>query len=133
MTSTDTIDALADRLTVAIADSDAEALSEVYTADAIAWHSTDGVELPLPQLLDLVRAIDGIATGEVTVKSRFATEAGFVQTQTNSYSLRDGTGGTTFDAALVAWVDETGRIKRVEEYLDSAGLKPLIEALSPPA
>jgi hypothetical protein len=81
------------------------------------------------QLQGLVRAIAAVASAEVDVTGLHVTETGFVQTQKNSYTLSKG-GATSFHAALVATLDDDGRIVRLDEYLDSTGLTPLIEALA---
>jgi ketosteroid isomerase-like protein len=128
MLTADTTTTTAERLTRAIVESDAEAMADIYTADAVVWHSTDQVELSLEQLQGLVRAIGAVASAEVDVTGLYVTETGFVQTQENSYTLSNG-GATSFHAALVATLNDDGRIVRMDEYLDSAGLTPLIEAL----
>jgi uncharacterized protein len=122
--------AIAAALTEAIRANDAEALTGIYAADGVIWHSTDQVELSVGQLQELMRAIALVATGEVRVKALLETPAGFVQTQEITYTFRDRE-ATTFHAALVAWISPDGRITRLEEYLDSAGLAPLTAALSP--
>jgi ketosteroid isomerase-like protein len=76
----------------------------------------------------LLGAIAGVADCTVAVTATLPTDAGFVQTQQNIYTFRDGA-ATAFHAALVATLDDEGRITRLEEYLDSAGLAPLIAAL----
>lgn len=123
--------AVASGLTEAIRVNDADALPGLYAPDAVIWHSTDQVEISVGQLQELMRAIARVATGEVRVKALFETPAGFVQTQENSYTFADGE-TTTFHAALVAWLGPDGRVTRLEEYLDGAGLAPLIAALASP-
>jgi ketosteroid isomerase-like protein len=119
---------LAERFTRAIAENDAAAMGEIYAPDAAIWHCTDEVELTVPQLQGLLQAIADIATADVKVNSVSPTEDGFVQTQENTYTFKAG-GSTRFHAALVVSLDTEGRISRAEEYLDSAGLNPLIQAL----
>jgi ketosteroid isomerase-like protein len=128
MLTADTATTTAERLTRAIVENDADAMAEIYTPGAVVWHSTDQVELSLEQLQGLVRAIAAIASARVDVTGLHVTDTGFVQTQKNSYALSNG-GATSFHAALVARLDDDGRIVRLDEYLDSAGLTPLIEAL----
>jgi hypothetical protein len=102
----------------------------MYAPDAVIWHSTDQIEMTVGQVTDLVAAIGRVSTCTVEVLSTLTTELGFVQTQRNAYRLRNGT-QTSFYAALVATLDKQGIIVRLEEYLDSAGLLPLVAALSP--
>jgi len=120
--------AVAERLTQAIAANDAEALADLYAPDSVVWHNTDRVERKLEDVQALVRAIRDVARCAVAVSATMITERGFVQTQENSYTFRDGT-STRFHAALVVELDDNARITRLEEYLDSAGLAPLIAAL----
>jgi ketosteroid isomerase-like protein len=115
-------------LTRAIENGDADAMSDIYAPDATIWHCTDQVNLTVGQLQDLLRAIRAVAEATVTVKSLLPTDRGFVQTQELEYRFRSGT-STRFHAAMVADVDAAGQITRLEEYLDGAGLAPLIEAL----
>jgi ketosteroid isomerase-like protein len=122
--------AVAARLSNALTSADLDALASLYAPDAIVWHSTDQVEMRVNEVLDLVRALQRIADCTVTVSDTLATDKGFVQTQKNTYTFRDGK-STAFHAALVATLDSEGRITRLEEYLDSAGLAPLLKALSP--
>jgi ketosteroid isomerase-like protein len=75
-----------------------------------------------------VRAIATVADCTVEVTNTLITERGFVQTQRNTYVFRNGR-STFFHAAMVVTLDNDGRIVRVEEYLDSAGLAPLVAAL----
>ena len=128
MTIPSTATAVAKRLTRAVADNDVDALAALYAPGSVVWHSTDQVELKLEQVKDLVRAIRAVAHCTITVSATLTTEHGFVQTQENTYTFRDGT-STRFHAALVVTLDGEGRISRLEEYLDSAGLAPLIAAL----
>jgi ketosteroid isomerase-like protein len=120
----------AEQLTRAVADGDADRLATVYAPGAVVWHSTDQVEMPFADVQNLVRAIRAVSECRVDVSATLLTERGFVQTQKNTYTFRDGR-QTSFHAALVTTLDEDGRIVRLEEYLDSAGLTPLITALGP--
>ncbi len=128
MTAASAATAVAERLTRAVADNDVDALTALYAPGSVVWHSTDQVELKLEQVKDLVRAIREVARCVITVSATLTTDHGFVQTQENTYTFRDGT-STRFHAALVVTLDDEGRISRLEEYLDSAGLAPLIAAL----
>ena len=124
------VDALtvARRLTHAIATGNADVLASLYAPKAIIWHNTDQIEMSSSEVLDLVRAIRTVADCAVDVSSTLVTERGFVQTQRNTYTFRDGR-STFFHAALLVTLDGEGRILRLEEYLDSAGLAPLLAAL----
>ena len=120
---------IAETLTRAIAEADVEVLARTYAPDARIWHSTDCVELTVNELLGLTRQIAQVATATVEVTGRHRTETGFVQTHRATFVLPGG-GTTSFHAALIAVLDDDGRITRLDEYLDSAGLAPLIEAMA---
>jgi len=128
MTRETIVSGVAERLTRAIATNDSEAMAELYAPDASIWHSTDQIELTVTDLQGLLRSIASVATAGVRVTGLYITPDGFVQTQENTYTLRSGV-TTTFHAALVATLRDDAQITRVEEYLDSAGLTPLLAAL----
>jgi ketosteroid isomerase-like protein len=120
---------VANRLVEAIARGDADAMSDIFTADATIWHSTDQIEMSLPELQNMLRAISSIATAEVAETGLRETSDGFVLTLKSTYQLKSGE-STTFHAAQVVQLSPDGKITRVDEYLDNAGLDPLIRALS---
>jgi hypothetical protein len=120
--------AVATRLTGAIATGNADVLASLYAPNAFIWHNTDRIEMSLGEVVDLLRALKTVADCAVDVSSTLVTDHGFVQTQKNTYTFRDGR-TTSFDAALLATLDGDGRIIRLDEYLDSAGLVPLLAAL----
>jgi uncharacterized protein len=131
MTTASAATAVAERLTRAVADNDLDALTALYAPGSVVWHSTDQVELKFEEVKHLVQAIREVAHCTIAVSATLTTDRGFVQTQENTYTFRDGT-STRFHAALVVTLDNDGRIARLEEYLDSAGLAPLIAALGTP-
>jgi ketosteroid isomerase-like protein len=128
MTPAETL-AVASRLTRAISAADVDELARLYVPNAVIWHSFDQVEMALSDVLNLVKAIGSVSACNVEVTNTLPTEIGFVQTQRNTYSLRDGR-TTFFYAALVVTLNDEGRILRLDEYLDRAGLAPLVAALS---
>jgi ketosteroid isomerase-like protein len=121
---------VAKRLVAAIGRSDADALGDIFAPDATIWHSTDQIEMNLPELQGMLGAIGTIATAEVEETSLRETADGFVLTLASTYQLKSGE-STSFHAAQVVQVSAKGKITRVDEYLDSAGLDPLVRALSP--
>ena len=77
----------------------------------------------------MVRVMQGCGSCSIRVDERQATEVGFVQAHTASYTFTDG-GQAEVQAAMLARVDGEGRVTRVDEYLDSGALAPLIAAVS---
>jgi ketosteroid isomerase-like protein len=104
-------------------------LDEVYGPDTVVWHNTDGVELSRDQVAGMIPAIAAVTTCTVEVKAHHPTADGFVQTQKYNYGLPGGS-AAEFDAALVVTLDDSGRIARLDEYVDGAAMAPLIAALS---
>jgi uncharacterized protein len=116
---------LGNRLFEAIGSGDLGAVREVYAPTVRVWHNFDRVEQSLDENLRvlawLVKNVSGLRYEQVR---RQRTESGFVQ----EHVLR-GTapGGESLEVAacLVCRV-EAGRVTRIDEYLDSAQLAPLL-------
>ena len=115
-------------LAAAISANDPERLRRLYASDAVIWHNTDGLEIGLDQLAETVEAIARVATARVEIVDQLATPSGLVQVQRNTYSIKGG-GETSFLAALIIRLNGEGEIVRLDEFLDSAGLSPLFEAI----
>jgi len=116
---------LGNRLFEAICSGDVGAVREVYAPTVRVWHNFDRVEQSLEENLRVlawvVKNVSGLRYEQVR---RQRTESGFVQ----QHVLR-GTapGGESLEVAacLVCRV-EGGRVTRIDEYLDSAQLAPLL-------
>jgi hypothetical protein len=119
---------VAEELTQGMQACDPEALERVYHPDAIVWHNTDRVELSIGDLLGTVAIIRDAGTCTMRVDDREATDAGFVQAHTASYTFNDGT-TAEIQAAMIAKVDDDGLITRLDEYLDGAALTPLVAVI----
>lgn len=117
--------AIAQRLVEAIAAADAPALGELFAPGASVWHSTDQMDMSIPDLQGMLGAIGGVSTADVAVTGLRDTPDGFVLTLKSSYQLNSG-GTTEFCAAQIVQLDAAGKIARIDEYLDSAGLEPLV-------
>jgi hypothetical protein len=121
--------AAAEDLTRGMQDNDADVLGAVYSSDAIVWHNTDRRDASISELLDVVRVLRQRGSCSMRVDERFVIDVGFLQTHTATYRFNSGA-STEVQAALLAWVDDEGRITRVKEYLDSEALAPLIAAVT---
>jgi hypothetical protein len=119
----------AEDLTRGMQANDADVLGAVYSSDALVWHNTDRRDASIGELLDVVRLLAQQSSCSMTVDERFVIDVGFFQTHTATYRFASGA-GTQVQAALLAWVDDEGRISRVKEYLDSEALAPLIAAVT---
>jgi ketosteroid isomerase-like protein len=116
---------LARRLFTAVAAGDLDAVRAIYAPDAVIWHNTDGVgqtvEQNLAVLAWLAQNVTGTRYDDVRLQ---ATETGFVQ----QHVMRGRTSGDaeiTLPGCIVCTV-AGGRITRLDEYLDSAHLAPLL-------
>ena len=117
---------LAERLFAAITAGDADAVRDIYAPDAVIWHNNDGLEQSADDNLRVLRwvitNIDGLRYENVR---RQRTESGFMQqhvlrgTAPNGHPLN-------IPACIVCTVRD-GRITRLEEYLDSAHIAPLLQ------
>jgi hypothetical protein len=119
----------AEDLTRGMQANDADVLGTVYSSDALVWHNTDRRDASIGELLDVVRVLRQRSSCSMRVDERFVVDVGFFQTHTATYRFDSGA-GTEVQAALLAWVDDEGRITRVKEYLDSEALAPLIAAIT---
>jgi len=116
---------VADRLFAAICSGDLAALRELYAPTLKVWHNFDRIEQSreenLRVLAWIVKNVAGLRYENVR---RERTESGFVQ----QHVLRGtppGDAPLEVAACLVCQV-EGGRITRIDEYLDSAALAPLL-------
>jgi len=117
--------ALAERFMTAVAGGDLRTVREIYADDAVIWHnndrSTQGVDENLRVLEWIQRNITGVRYEEV---QRLATDTGFVEQHVLRGRIPMGA-ELDVPACLVCPVVD-GRITRLEEYLDSAHLAPLL-------
>ena len=118
---------LADRLISAITAGNIDALRSIYAPDAIIWHNSDGVEQSVDDNLRVlawvVAHISNLRYEEVR---RQRTEAGFLQQHVLRGMAPNGE-ALSIPACLVCTVKDD-RITRLEEYLDSAHITPLLKA-----
>jgi uncharacterized protein len=116
---------LADRFFAAIPKGDLDTVRAIYAPDARIWHNNDqatqDVEQNLAVLAWVTKNIAGLRYEDVR---RQATPSGFVQ----QHVLR-GTApsGASIDLpACIVCTVANGRITRLDEYLDSAHVAPLL-------
>ena len=116
---------VADRLFAAITAGDVDAVRGIYAPDARIWHAhtgvTQSVDDNLRVLAWVVKHLAGRRYEEVR---RQRTDTGFVQQHVLRGTAPDGA-PFELPACLVCRV-ERGRITRIDEYLDSRGLEPLL-------
>ena len=116
-----------DRFLRAVESGNAEAIAACYAPDARIWHNNDGREQGPAENLRVLRWLEErLKNRKYEVVSRHAFPGGYVQQHVLSGTLRDGT-PFRMPACLVVTV-ENGRIARLAEYLDSAHVRPLLNA-----
>ena len=116
---------LAARFIDAVAAGDLDTVRSIYAPDAVIWHNNDGRETTVDENL---RVLGWMATkvrdkryGEIR---RQETDNGYVQ----QHVLRGiAPNGESFEVAACLVVEvRDGRITRLDEYLDSAAVAPLL-------
>jgi ketosteroid isomerase-like protein len=116
---------VADRLFAAIAAGDVDGVAACYAPDAVIWHNFDGVEQPAAANLEVLRwLVTHVSDIRYEIVRRIATDDGFVQQHVLHGRTRDGT-PLRVPACLIVTVRD-GHISRIDEYLDTAQLSPLI-------
>jgi ketosteroid isomerase-like protein len=118
--------AFARRFFDAVARGDLDAVRGFYAPDAVVWTAQDPAERTPEENLAVLRWVnDNIARFRYEDVRCQVTPTGFVEQHTTCGTAPGG-GELRFAACLVVRVED-GRIKRLEEYFDTA---PLAEALS---
>lgn len=117
--------ALARRFFAAITAGDIDTVRAMYAPEVTVWHNTDGAVQDLEQNLAVLRwattNISGFRYEQVRLQT---TDTGFVQQHITRGRAPNGS-ELSMPACLVCTVAD-GRITRVDEYLDSAHIAPLL-------
>ena len=125
MTSDDPLQ-LAERLFAAITAGDVEAVRDIYAADAVIWHNNDGLEQCVDDNLRVLRWVAAnIRHLHYENVRRQRTDTGFAQQ--HALRGRAPNGRELNIPACIICTVRNGRITRLDEYLDSAHLLPLLE------
>ena len=117
---------LAERLFAAIGTGNVEEVRNIYAPDAVIWHNNDGLE----QSADTnVRVLQWVVTnlGNLRYENvrRQRTDTGFMQQHVLRGTAPNGQ-ELNIPACIVCTVHD-GRITRLEEYIDSAHIAPLLQ------
>jgi ketosteroid isomerase-like protein len=119
------MNALADRMARAYEQNDADAVVACYTPDARIWHNIDGVEQSVQDQLRAMRWLNDMLTNlrqEILTRDFF--DGGYVQQYVVHGTLANGGGAFRMPLCMRVIVLD-GRVAQLNEYLDSAHLKPL--------
>jgi ketosteroid isomerase-like protein len=115
---------LARRFVGCIESGDVDGVAACFSEDAVVWHNEDDLVVPVERVL---RVLSWLATNvrglRYEVSRRRAVSDGFVQKHVVRGTGPDGS-ELAFPACLVVRVDH-GRIARIDEYFDSAGIVAL--------
>ena len=116
---------LADRFFGAIPKADLQTVRAIYAPDAVIWHNNDqasqNVEQNLAVLGWVTKNIAGLRYEEIR---RHVTPSGFVQQHVLRGTAPNGKPLEVPACILCTVVN--GRITRLDEYLDSAQIAPLL-------
>lgn len=116
---------IAERLIGAITAGDVEAVRQVYAADCVIWHNNDNLEQSVDANLAVLRwVVQHIRNLRYEDIRRHCTETGFVEQHVLRGTAPNGQ-ELHIPACLVCTVKD-GRIMRLDEYLDTAHLTPLL-------
>jgi ketosteroid isomerase-like protein len=125
MIAADEVNALADRMARAYEQNDADAIAACYDPAARIWHNIDGAEQTVQEQLDVTRWLhEQLKNVRYEVVSRHAFDGGYVQQYVMHGTLTNGGEAFRMPVCMNVTVSD-GRIARLDEYLDSAHLKPL--------
>lgn len=116
---------IAKQLTARTLAGDVDGVGALYHEDAVVWRNFDGRELAKKQVLKVIgilaQNVEGLRYEELRLS---ATPSGFVQQHVMRGKAPSGA-ELNVPACLVAQIED-GRIRRLDEYLDSAALAPLM-------
>ena len=114
----DQIEAIAAELMDAIQAGNGERRRTFYAPDAKIWHNTDRKEQTIDDNIRVLNwFVKALPDRNYAVSRRVALSDGFVQQHVLSATLPDGTKWDTH-ACVVVKMDESGKITRLDEYLD---------------
>lgn len=98
---------------------DGEAMRACYAPDGVIWHNTDNKEQTIDENIAVLNwFVETLPDRKYTVLRREVIPNGFVQQHILSATLPTGE-AWKMDACVVVSM-ENGKIKRLDEYLDSA-------------
>lgn len=116
---------VADQFFACIERQDVEALANYYTQDAVVWKNYNQIAIPASESLEFLKGV-GDYLRDVRYKDvrRNCYEGGFTQQHVFTGIIRE-TGETLAIPVCVIAQVEDGRVKRIDEYLDSAHRLPV--------
>jgi ketosteroid isomerase-like protein len=117
---------LAERLMAAITVGNVDEVRHIYAPNAVIWHNNDNLEQSVDDNLAVLGwVVKHISNLRYEIVRRQRTDSGFVQQHVLRGTAPNGK-PLEVPACLVCTVRD-GRITRLDEYLDSAHLAPLVQ------
>ena len=117
---------LAERLFGAITAGNVEAVRQIYAPDAVVWHNNDGLEQSADSNLRVLAwVVANVRNLRYEDIRRQRTDSGFMQQHVLRGTAPNGR-EVNIPACIICTVQH-GRITRLDEYLDSAHVTPLLE------
>lgn len=118
--------AFADRYFQAVFSGDLATLRTLYAPDAVIWHNNDRREINVDENLALVEWFaKNLPDQKCEVIRREALPDGFLQQDLLTATLPDGSPFSHTACVIVTLRD--GLVARVDEYIDSTEMQPLID------
>jgi uncharacterized protein len=119
------LNALADRMARAYEMGDLDGVAACYAPDARLWHNFDGSEQTVEEQLDATRWLnENLKDLRYEVVARHFFDGGYVQEQVVHGTLVKDGDAFRMPTCMNVTVSD-GLVTRLNEYLDSAHLKPL--------
>lgn len=117
---------IANRMSLAVQERDVPAARALFAPDATIWHNTDGQDQTVDECLAMYPLLKAaMPRHDMRLVSRRIFPDGYIQQEVMEATLVNG---VTLSLPLCSVVSVVaGRIARIEEYMDSAALKPLYD------
>jgi ketosteroid isomerase-like protein len=121
-----------DEFVEALSTGDAVGLDALFTDDAVIWHNYDQVSQPAREALAALAALAALQP-RYEITGRDVVDSTCVQRHVVHVTLPGGESASIPAIQRISMAD--GRIRRIDEYMDSAQMAAAVQALqaSPPA
>lgn len=113
-------EAIANRFFAAVEEGDLATVLSMYHPDVRVWHSRDEADTDMEQNKELLRAFFAkVSDRRYEVIRRHVFRGGFVQEHVTHGMMADGS-MMRLPVCFLCHLDDTGRVIRIAEYLDSS-------------
>lgn len=116
------MEAMSQRVRAAYRARDPEAMADLYSPDAVIWHSNDALSIPIERHIEtFLHNSAGMAEFHYEDIQLDAIEGGYVQRHRSHGKMKSGEEFELY--ACVFYTVNDGRITKAEEYWDVAPLR----------